>query len=116
MVLNLTIAIVLLPAWAYLAGAAAAALRFVGRPLPKSPSRPAVSVLKPLHGDEPGLYENLRSFAEQDYPSVQLVLGVNDPQDGALPAARALIRDLPASDIALVVDARAGGANKKVAN
>ena len=80
------------------------------------PAQPAVSVLKPLHGDEPDLYENLRSFTEQDYPAPQIVLGVNDPQDGALPAARALIRDLPTCDVALVVDARARGLNKKVAN
>ena len=68
----------------------------------------AVSVLKPLHGAEPGLYENLRSFVEQDYlavqPAVQIVLGVNHPEDGALEAARDLIRDFPAADIALVVD------------
>jgi ceramide glucosyltransferase len=76
----------------------------------------SVSVLKPLHGDEPGLYENLRSFAEQDYPAVQLVLGVNDPRDDALPAARALIHDLPDCDIALVIDQRARGSNRKVAN
>jgi ceramide glucosyltransferase len=78
--------------------------------------RKAVSVLKPLHGDEPGLYENLRSFAEQNYPAVQIVLGVNDPHDGALPAARALIRDLPGRDIALVVDPSVRGTNRKVSN
>jgi ceramide glucosyltransferase len=77
---------------------------------------PAVSVLRPLHGGEPGLYENLRSVVEQEYPAVQVVLGVNDPEDGALRAARALIRDLPGSDIALVVDPRARGSNRKVAN
>ena len=125
--LNLAVAIVLFPAWVYLIGAAAAVMRFARRApsltLPRSRGRegwgadpPAVSVLKPLHGDEPGLYDNLRSFAEQDYPALQIVLGVNDPQDGALQAARALIRDLPACDIALVVDARASGSNKKVAN
>jgi ceramide glucosyltransferase len=113
---NLAIAIVLLPAWAYVIGAAAAVLRFARRPSPVSPDRPAVSVLKPLHGDEPGLYENLRSFAEQDYPALQIVLGVNHPHDGALTAARALMRDLPTSDIALVVDPRANGSNRKVAN
>jgi ceramide glucosyltransferase len=80
------------------------------------PAQPEVSVLKPLHGDEPDLYENLRSFTEQDYPALQIVLGVNDPQDGAVPAARALIRDLPTCDVALVVDARARGSNKKIAN
>jgi ceramide glucosyltransferase len=116
MSLNLAIAIGLMPAWAYLVGAAIAVTRFTWRPLPAPPDRPAVSVLKPLHGAEPGLYENLRSFAEQDYPTVQIVLGVNDPADGALAAARALISDLPASDIALVVEKRAQGSNRKVAN
>ena len=72
--------------------------------------------MKPLHGDEPGLYENLRSFAEQDYPAWQIVLGVNDPQDGALDAARALIRDFPGDDVTLVVDRRNGGGNRKVSN
>ena len=113
---NLVIAIVLLPTWAYLVRAAVAVLRFARRAPPAASDRPAVSVLKPLHGDEPGLYENLRSFAEQDYPALQIVLGANDLQDSALPAARALIRDLPACDISFVVSARASGSNKKVAN
>jgi ceramide glucosyltransferase len=43
-------------------------------------------------------------------------MGVNDPTDTALPAARALIRDLPDSDIALVVNPRIRGGNGKVAN
>jgi ceramide glucosyltransferase len=113
---NLAIAAVLLPAWAYLIGAAVAVLRFVRSPLPAVPDGPGVSALKPLHGDEPGLYENLRSFAEQDYPVLQFVLGVNDPEDGSVRAARALMRDLPTRDIALVINARAAGSNKKVAN
>jgi ceramide glucosyltransferase len=114
--LNLAIAAILLPAWGYLIAAAVAVLRFVRRPLPAVLDGPGVSVLKPLHGDEPGLYENLCSFAEQDYPVLQLVMGVNDPEDGAVRAARALMRDLPARDLALVVNARAAGSNKKVAN
>ena len=113
---NLVVTVVLFPAWVYLIGAAMAVIRFARRPSPVISDQPAVSVLKPLHGDEPGLYDNLRSFAEQDYPALQILLGVNNPEDGALPAAHALIRDLPASDIALVVNARASGSNKKVAN
>jgi ceramide glucosyltransferase len=73
-------------------------------------------VLKPLHGAEPGLYENLCSFADQDYPELQLVLGVRDRDDTALPIARALIETRPDRDIALVVDPRVTGRNLKVAN
>ena len=113
---NLVVTIVLFPAWVYLIGAAMAVIRFARRPSPVVSDQPAVSVLRPLHGHEPGLYDNLRSFAEQDYPALQIVLGVNNPEDGALPTAHALIRDLPACDIALVVNARASGSNKKVAN
>jgi ceramide glucosyltransferase len=116
MTLNIAIAILLVPAWVYLVGAAVAVCRFSRRPTPVASDRPGVSVLKPLHGAEPGLYQNLRSFAEQLYPSVQIVLGVNDARDGALAVARALICDLPGCDIALVVDPRARGSNLKVAN
>jgi ceramide glucosyltransferase len=113
---DLASAFVLVPAWAYLIGTAVTVMRFVRRPLPTAPDQPAVSVLKPLHGAEPGLYENLHSFAEQDYPAVQIVLGVNDPADSAMASVRALIGDLPTCDIALVVDERANGTNRKVAN
>jgi ceramide glucosyltransferase len=106
---------VLVPGWIYLCFAATAARRFARRPLPDAGSGPPVSVLKPLHGAEPGLYENLRSFALQDYPARQLVLGVDGPGDAALPVARALVRDLPRCQIALATGAGAG-ANRKVAN
>lgn len=116
MSLDLAIAILLAPTWVYLIGSAVAVTRFARRSWPTSPDRPAISILKPLHGMEPGLYENLRSFAEQDYPAVQIILGVNDPNDGALPAARTLIGEFPNRDIALVVDTRVNGSNRKVAN
>jgi ceramide glucosyltransferase len=116
MTLNLAIVIVLAATWTYLIAAAVAVTRFVRRSCPTSPDRPAVSILKPLHGMEPGLYENLRSFAEQDYPAGQIILGVNDPGDGALAAAQVLIHDFPSRDIALVVDTRVNGSNRKVAN
>ncbi len=112
----LVFSILLAPGWVYLIAAAAAAIRFSRRPSPSAEEKPAISILKPLHGAEPGLYENLRSFVEQDYPVLQMVLGVNDPNDGALAAARALIGDLPQSDIALVVDPRIAGSNGKIAN
>jgi ceramide glucosyltransferase len=112
---TLVITIMLLPGWMYLFAATLAAFRFARLPLPIAAEQQAVSVLKPLHGDEPGLYENLRSFAEQDYSAKQIVLGVNDPRDGALGAAAALIRDFP-GETALVVDPHMRGGNQKVSN
>ena len=47
---------------------------------------------------------------------MQTVLGANDTKDGALPVAAALIRDIPAADITLVVGAPVRGSNLKVAN
>jgi len=115
--MNAALAIALLsPGWVYLCGAAWAVTRFARSDLPIATEQPAISILKPLHGAEPGLYENLRSFAEQDYPARQIVLGVNDPRDGAIEAARALIREFPGGDVALVVDRRSNGSNGKVSN
>ena len=110
------IAAVLLAGWLCLAGQVVAARRFARRPLPSATEQPPISVLKPLHGAEPGLYENLRSFLNQDYPALQIVLGVNHPEDLALDPARALIRDFPEAEIALVVDRHIRGSNQKVSN
>jgi ceramide glucosyltransferase len=110
------LAVVLILAWAYLFGSTVAALCFARRRIVAPASQPPVSVLKPLHGAEPGLYENLRSFVDQDYPQAQVVLGVRHSADAALPIARALMRNRPDRDIELVVNPRASGSNLKVAN
>ncbi len=67
-------------------------------------SAPAVSLLKPLCGLEPGLYENLRSHFQLDYPAVQIVFGVRDAGDPALRVAERLRVEFPDADVALVVD------------
>lgn len=110
------LALVLILAWAYLFGSTVAALRFARWRIVAPAAQPPVSALKPLHGAEPGLYENLRSFVDQDYPQAQVVLGVRHSADPALPIARALMRNRPDRDIGLVVNPRASGSNLKVAN
>src|ERR1700688_1133133 len=97
---SLGLAIVLVVVWAYILGSTVAALRFARRPIVTPAERPAVSVLKPLPGREPGLYDNLRSFLDQDHPAMQVVFGVRYRTDTALPIARALIRENPARDTA----------------
>lgn len=77
---------------------------------------PSVTVLKPLHGDEPLLEEALRSFCEQDYPEFQIVFGVQREHDSAIAVVRRIIQDYPDRDIALVIDGTPHGTNRKVAN
>ena len=53
-------------------------------PFCASPETAPVSVLKPLCGAEPKLYECLRSFCVQDYPRFQIICGVSDGADPAI--------------------------------
>ena len=77
----------------------------------------SVTVLKPLYGDEPNLFNNLASFIQQDYQgSVHVVLGVSRDDDPAAAVARALQTSFPSAHITLVVDPRRHGRNGKVSN
>ena len=77
---------------------------------------PPVTVLKPLCGAEPGLYENLRSFCQQDYPEFQIVFGVRDRDDPALAVVNRLLTEFPSLPIDVVIDPRQHGSNRKVSS
>ena len=72
--------------------AIAAVRRFARTPLPEpADPLPPVTILKPLHGAEPGLEQNLASFARQDYLApVQMLCGVQDPGDPAIGVVKRL--------------------------
>lgn len=96
--------------------AVAAVLR---RPRPASAPtwrRPPVSVLKPLHGSEPALHENLRSLCRELGPDDQVVFGLHDGEDPALAVLTQLRAEFPQASITLVIDPRVHGANRKVSN
>jgi ceramide glucosyltransferase len=100
---------------AVLAGLAAA-LRFAMRP-PRAPKqRPPVTILKPLCGEEPGLEQALTSCCNQTYPTVQIVFGLHSRTDPALAVVKRLQARFPGHDIAVVVDPRLHGPNRKVSN
>ena len=75
---------------------------------------PPVSILKPLKGAQPDLYDNLASFCRLDYSVFQLVCGVHAADDPAVDVVRHLQRDFPDRDIRLVVAAQTLGSNYKV--
>jgi ceramide glucosyltransferase len=83
---------------------------------PDSLDLPPLSVLKPLCGAEPRLYECLRSFVDQDYPSFEIVFGVRDGDDPALAVVERLRSEFPDRDIRVVVDGSIHGANLKMSN
>jgi len=90
--------------------------RFSLEPVVQPATRPPVTVLKPLFGDEPLLEIALTSFCIQTYPDYQIVFGVQDPADPALAVIGRLRALFPERDIGVVVDPTPHGANRKVAN
>ena len=80
-------------------------------------SRPGLSLLKPLFGAEPELEQRLISFCNQDYSGpVQLVLGIQNPDDPARVVAERLKGLFPDRDIEIVIDPRRHGTNGKISN
>lgn len=102
---------------AYFVFAGLQASRFRGSFAGPAGELPSVTVLKPLCGADPGLEQALGAFFAQDYSGrVQIVFGLQDPADPALAVVRRLERAWPKAEIAVVVDSRMHGANRKVSN
>jgi ceramide glucosyltransferase len=84
-------------------------------PLPPT-QLPPVSILKPLKGIDPEIWESFCSHCEQEYPEFQLIFGVSDPADPAVEVVRKLRAKYPNLSIELIVCDRVLGANIKVSN
>ena len=85
-------------------------------PAPPANQLPPVSILKPLKGIDPNVWENLCSHCEQDYPKFQLIFGVSDPADPAVEVVHKLRAKYPRLAIELVVCDCILGTNIKVSN
>ena len=77
---------------------------------------PPISILKPLKGTDPEMYESFRSHCLQDYPEYEIIFGVSDPDDPAIECVNKLQREFPDRRIHLTVCPRILGANVKVSN
>lgn len=70
-------------------------------------------MLKPLCGLDDGLLENLASFARQEHPAYEVLLGVRTLDDDAVPVAREAMRRWPGR-FRLVLQRGEPGMNPKV--
>jgi ceramide glucosyltransferase len=75
-----------------------------------------VSILKPLKGIDPEIYESFRSHCVQDYPEYEIIFGVSDPSDPAIESVQALQKEFPHRRIQLVSCKEILGANVKISN
>ena len=101
---------------AYYVAATVAAWRFFRRERAKMLGNftPPASLLKPVRGVDFGSYENFASFCRQDFPEYEILFGVNDDADPAVPLIRRLMAEFPHRRIRLLVGAEELGANRKV--
>jgi ceramide glucosyltransferase len=100
----------------YLAVATYAVYVFPRRRRPNAEPAVPVSVLKPLHGAEPGLYARLSANFDQTYQGeIQLVCGIREQLDAAVHVVRNA-QQTTDKPIELIVSCRDHGPNRKVSN
>jgi ceramide glucosyltransferase len=64
---------------------------------------PPVSVLKPVHGNESRLKENLESFFCQEYPQYEILFAADEPDDSAIPVIREISARYPNIPVQILV-------------
>jgi ceramide glucosyltransferase len=78
---------------------------------------PAVSILKPIKGLDPGMYEAFRSHCQQQYPgNYEILFGAGSADDPAVQAVYQLIAEFPTHNIRLIICPERLGTNGKVSN
>jgi ceramide glucosyltransferase len=75
---------------------------------------PPVTILKPVHGMEPRLEENLESFFVQDYPDFEIVFGTRSGEDPAVNVIEKLKLRYPDVPVRIVYSGQPTWPNAKV--
>jgi ceramide glucosyltransferase len=75
---------------------------------------PFVSVMKPVHGNEPRLRETLRTFFQQDYPKYEIVFGARSADDPAMAIVADLRQEFPNIAVTVVYSGPPQWPNAKV--
>ena len=78
---------------------------------------PRVSILKPLKGVDPEIYESFRSHCDQDYPAdYEIIFGVSEADDPAVEVVERLRQEFPQRRIEQIVCTERLGLNVKISN
>jgi ceramide glucosyltransferase len=77
-------------------------------------SLPPITVLKPVHGMEPRLSENLASFFQQDYPDFEIIFGARAADNAALRVAEELRQRYPQVKCKIILSGLPTWPNAKV--
>lgn len=96
-----------------------AAARFASQrrqPSTQTGELPPVSLLKPLKGTDPEMYASLRSHCVLNYPQYEILFGVTNMSDPAVPVVERLMQEFPDRAIRLVRCDKNLGANGKVSS
>lgn len=101
----------------YFIAALWAARSFMRRRAPAAEFAPGVSILKPLKGFDPAMYEAFASHCRQQYAGeYELLFGVSDSSDPAVAAVERLRAEFPERGIRLIVCPEKLGMNGKIGN
>src|SRR5882757_5159257 len=76
------------------------------RSAPQRSALPSVSLLKPLHGLDAQLKENIESFFRQDYPSYEILFAADEADDSALEVVREVSARYPHIPSRIIVNGR----------
>jgi ceramide glucosyltransferase len=77
---------------------------------------PPLSLLKPLHGDEPDLESRIEGFFAQDYPSYEILFCARDHDDAGLCVARRVAARHPQIPVQFLTTGEPAYTNAKVAS
>jgi ceramide glucosyltransferase len=98
-----------------------AAWKYRRQPIPAAPpQRIPISILKPLHGLDEGLEENLRSFFAQPYthpdgtPAFEILFATRDAEDPAIAVVERLRAEFPGVPVSRLVTGEPPYPNAKV--
>jgi len=108
------LAVLLAGAWIYCFLQVLAARNYLAVRPPALRAVEPVSILKPLHGLDEGLEENLRSFFTQDYPAFELLFAARSPADPCWDLVTKLRNEFPGVPVRTFITGEPPYPNAKV--